>query len=415
MPTTAATLPSAGVASPSVPAASTHPGILPGTREYRNTILALFLVGFASFSLIYCVQPLLPEFARDFRVSPAQSSLALSLTTGLLALSIFAAGAYSQGVSRRALMCTSTLLGAACNIAAALAPNWHTMLAARALEGVVLGGVPAVAMAYLGEEMAPGHLGKAMGFYVAGTALGAMMGRVGMGLLTEFDSWRGAMGILGALGLLATAGFVWLLPPSRHFTPKPGFDLSFHLAAWGQHLRNPKLLRLFGGGFTLTSVFVTLFNYASFRLSQPPYGLGQTACAMIFLTYAFGVFSSSAAGSLADKMGRRPVILMGFLLMLAGLALTLFSSLFILITGIALVTAGYFIAHSVVSGSIGPLAGLTKGHASSLYLLFYYMGSSITGSVGGWFWQHGGWPGVCALTGAMGLLGLVLTRVRTED
>ena len=136
---------------------------------------------------------------------------------------------------------------------------------------------------------------------------------------------------------------------------------------------------------------------------------------MIFLTYAFGVFSSSAAGSLADKMGRRPVILMGFLLMLAGLALTLFSSLFILITGIALVTAGYFIAHSVVSGSIGPLAGLTKGHASSLYLLFYYMGSSITGSVGGWFWQHGGWPGVCALTGAMGLLGLVLTRVRTED
>jgi YNFM family putative membrane transporter len=63
----------------------------------------------------------------------------------------------------------------------------------------------------------------------------------------------------------------------------------------------------------------------------------------------------------------------------------------------------------VVSGSVGPLAGATKGHAASLYLLFYYLGSSITGSVGGWFWQHGGWTAIAALTGSFAVLGLILS------
>ncbi|WP_198411834.1 hypothetical protein [Microvirga flavescens] len=62
----------------------------------------------------------------------------------------------------------------------------------------------------------------------------------------------------------------------------------------------------------------------------------------------------------------------------------------------------------MASGSVGPLAGPAKGHAASLYLLFYYAGSSITGSVGGWFWQHGGWSSIVALTGALSLLGLFL-------
>lgn len=50
--------------------------------------LALFLAGFATFSLLYSVQPLLPEFARAFKVDPATASLPLSLATGALALAI---------------------------------------------------------------------------------------------------------------------------------------------------------------------------------------------------------------------------------------------------------------------------------------------------------------------------------------
>jgi MFS transporter, YNFM family, putative membrane transport protein len=379
-----------------------------GTADYRNAGLALFLAGFASFSLIYCVQPLLPEFAASFGISPAESSLALSLTTGFLAFAIVLAGAFSQALGRRGLMFGSMALASLLTIVAALVPGWHGLLAARALEGLVLGGVPAVAMAWLAEEIDPAHLGRTMGLYVGGTAFGAMMGRVGMGLLTEFTSWRVALGVLGLICLVAAVGFLVLLPRTRNFVARPGFDLAFHLGAWRGHLRNRGLMRLYATGFVLTSIFVTIFNYATFRLTGVPYGLGQTAISMIFLTFGFGIVSSSVAGSLADRFGRRPLLVIGFLLMLAGVLLTLAASLVAIAAGVALVATGFFVGHAVASGAVGPLAGTAKGHAASLYLLFYYMGSSLTGSAGGWFWQHGGWPSIAALTGALALVGTLL-------
>ena len=143
-----------------------------GTAEFRRMRLALFLGGFSTFSLLYCVQPLLPEFVATFHVSPAESALALSLSTGMLAVAIMAAATFSQALGRRGLMFASMGLAALLNLAAALAPSWPLLLLARALEGLVLGGVPAVAMAYVGEEMEPRDLGSAMGLYVAGTAFG---------------------------------------------------------------------------------------------------------------------------------------------------------------------------------------------------------------------------------------------------
>ena len=392
-------------------ARSTHTaddGIRPGTRDSRRAGLALFLVGFATFSLIYCVQPLLPAFSAGFGISPASSSLALSLTTGFLAVSIVMAGAFSQALGRRGVMAASMLLAALLNIAAALMPHWHGLLAARALEGLVLGGVPAVAMAWLAEEIHPAHLGRSMGLYVAGTAFGGMAGRVGMGLMTEFTTWRTAMLALGVLCLLCAIAFARLLPPSRHFVPKPGLNLGYHLSTWGAHLRNRGLLRLYAIGFLATSVFVALFNYATFLLSAPPHALSQTWVSLIFLAYGLGMVSSSLAGRLADRLGRRPLLLAGFSLMLAGVLLTLAGWLPLIIAGIALVTTGFFIAHAVTSSAVGPQAGSAKGHAASLYLLFYYLGSSVTGSVGGWFWQHGGWPAIVALTAALCLAALAL-------
>jgi YNFM family putative membrane transporter len=379
-----------------------------GSVEYRHAGLALFLAGFSCFSLIYCVQPLLPAFADTFGVSPAESSLALSLTMGLLAISIALAGAFSQALGRRGLMFCSLALAAVCDFVAAITPSWFGLLAARAIEGFVIGGVPAVAIAYLSEEIEPAHLGKTMGLYIAGTAFGGMMGRVSMGLLTDFTSWRVALGIISVLCLAAATGFLILLPRSRNFVPRPGFDLAFHLRAWKGHLVNRDLLRLYACGFLLTSVFVTLFNYATFRFSGAPYFMSPKTISLVFLVFVFGMISSSAAGALADRFGRRLLLMAGFLTLLAGVVVTLSGSLVLIIGGIVLATIGFFIGHSVASGSIGPLAGEFKGHAASLYLLFYYMGSSIVGSVGGWFWQHGGWPAIVGLTGILALAGLIL-------
>jgi YNFM family putative membrane transporter len=367
--------------------------------------LALFLGGFSTFSLIYCVQPLLPEFAATFHVSPAQSALALSLTTAMLALAIMAAGAFSQALGRRGLMFGSMALAALLNLAAALAPSWGLLLLARACEGIVLGGVPAVAMAYVGEEMEPHDLGAAMGLYVAGTAFGGMMGRVGMGMLTELGSWRWALAVIGLLDLAAAIAFILLLPRSRHFLRQPGFNPMSHLAAWGGHLRNPGLLRYFAIAFMAMAVFVTVFNYAGFRLRTSPYSLTQTQSSLIFLVYGPGILASPIAGRFADRHDRRIPLLAGFSAMLAGIACTLCRPLPLFALGIALVTVGFFTVHSVASGGVGRMATSFKGHATSLYLLFYYAGGSLVGLAGGWFWEHGGWTGVAGLAGAVALSG----------
>ncbi|WP_417283583.1 MFS transporter [Comamonas sp.] len=375
-----------------------------GTREYLRVSLALFLAGFATFSLLYCVQPLLPALAQTFAVSPAQSALALSVSTACLAVSIVLAGALSEGLGRRKLMFISMALAAVCNLVASYLPHWHALLAARALEGILLGGVPAVAMAYLSEEIDPKGLGFAMGLYVGGTALGGMLGRVGMSAMTEFWSWRHALAALSVLDLLAALGFVWLLPNSRNFVKKSGLGARHHLQAWGRHLQHQGLPLLFLIAFGLMGVFVSIYNYAGFFLSAPPYGLNQLQISYVFYAYLFGMVASPIAGGLADKLGRGPVLIAGTLIMAAGVVLTMFQPLAVIVLGIVLLTAGFFVSHSVASSWVGRLAIQAKGHASSLYLWGYYMGSSVLGAGAGWFWLHWGWTGV----GQVALLVLAL-------
>jgi len=378
-----------------------------GTPEYRRVGFALFMAGFATFSLLYCVQPLLPVFADEFKVSPAESSLALSLSTGTLAFAIAAAGAFSQALGRRGLMFVSLVLAAACQLVAGLVSSWHALLIARTLEGVMLAGVPAVAMAYLSEEIDPRHLGKTMGLYVAGTAFGGMAGRVGMGLLTEFLAWRPAMLVVAAYCLVAAVGFRFLVPPSRNFVRRPGFDPAFHLRAFGKHLASGPLRRIYAVCFISMSIFVAVFNYMTFRLTDAPYLLSQGAVSLIFLAYGFGIASSSIGGALSDKFGGRPLLLAAFTIILAGILVSLHGSLATIFLSVCLVAVGHFIGHAVSSGSVGPAAGQDKGHAASLYFVFYYLGSSISGTAGGWFWHHGGWPSVAGFTGTLALGGLV--------
>jgi MFS transporter, YNFM family, putative membrane transport protein len=377
-------------------AAALPPGVSPSSAAYRRIAIALFLAGFATFSLLYCVQPLLPAFAREFKIGAAASSLSLSLSTGLLAVSILCAGALSERVGRRGLMFASMTSAALFNLLAASASDWNVMLVWRALEGFALGGVPAVAMAYLAEEIAPDGLGFSMGLYVGGTAFGGMIGRIGMSALEQYFSWRTAMASIGVIDLLAAIAFVMLLPPSRRFVKRTDLTLRHHLQLWKAQLQHRRLPYVFGIGFLAMGAFVTVYNYAGFRLIAPPFNLTSTECGLIFAAYLFGMVSSSSAGALSDRFGRAPVLLCGLLLFAAGLALTLCASLVPVIAGIVLATIGFFVAHSVASGWVGRLAGAAKGHAASLYLLAYYVGSSVLGSIGGWFWQHGGWHAVAA-------------------
>jgi YNFM family putative membrane transporter len=372
-----------------------------GSAAYWRISFALFLAGFATYSLLYCVQPLLPVFADTFNVGAAGSSFALSLTTGFLAFSMLCAGPLSEALGRRGLMFASMCGAAALNLYAALAPNWQLLLIVRALEGFVLGGVPAVAMAYLAEEIHPENLGLAVGLYVGGTAFGGMIGRVGTSVVMGFASWRAALGTISVVDLGAALGFIALLPASRNFTRRPGLNARFHLGAWGGHVRHRGLPFLFLTGSLVVGAFITVYSYAGFRLLAPPYNLSKTEVGLVYTTLLFGGAASSMAGAFADRFGRGPVLIAGIVIAASGLALTLSHALLGLIGGIVVLTIGFFAAHSVASGWVGRMAAGAKGHAASLYLLACYLGSSVMGSLGGWFWEGAGWLGVASFTGVL--------------
>lgn len=128
-----------------------------GTVAYRKATLALFCAGFATFALLYCVQPLLPQLAEAFQVSAATSSLALSSTTLSLACCLLVAGALSESWGRKPIMAIGLLLACALGIACALVRDWHSLLVLRTLLGIALSSLPALAMAYVGEEFSPVH------------------------------------------------------------------------------------------------------------------------------------------------------------------------------------------------------------------------------------------------------------------
>jgi YNFM family putative membrane transporter len=368
----------------------------------------MFSAGFSTFSMVYCVQPLMPVFSREFHVSPAASSLSVSLTTGLLAVAILAAGSLSEAWGRKPVMVASLLASAILSVLSAFMPGWRSFLLMRALEGIAFSGLPAVAMAYLSEEMHPASVGLAMGIYIGGGALGGMAGRFSAGLLTDLVSWRFALGVIGGFGILTTLIFWRTLPPSVHFHPRP---LAFKavLASFLDHFRDVGLLWLFAEGFLLLGCFTTVYNYIGYRLVAPPYGLSQTSVGAIFAVYIVGIGSSAWVGDLAGRRGRRNVLWSTFLIMLAGLATTLLRPLAAVVVGLVIYTFGFFGAHSIASSWVGLRARHAKAQASALYLFFYYLGSSLFGAYGGFFWSAAGWRGVAGFVGALLVAALLIS------
>lgn len=385
--------------------ASSSDWIVRGTRPFMRVTLALFSAGLATFALLYCVQPILPVLSAQFGISPAASSISLSISTAMMALGLLVTGPLSDAIGRKSVMVTALMLAAICTLLSATMTSWHGILLMRGLIGLSLSGVAAVGMTYLSEEIHPSVVAFSMGLYISGNSIGGMSGRLISGVLTDFFSWRIAIAAIGCFALAAALMFWRILPESRHFRPaslRPRhLTINFRL-----HWRDAGLPLLFAEGLLLMGAFVTLFNYIGYRLLGAPWHLSQAVVGLLSVVYLTGSWSSPKAGALTSRFGRGPVMFGSTFIMLMGLLLTAFNGIVLIFIGMMLFTAGFFAAHSVASGWIGPRARRAKGQASSLYLFSYYVGSSLAGTAGGFFWHQFGWGGLTLFISALLLLAL---------
>lgn len=363
---------------------------------FWRVCISLILSGFCAFSALYCVQPILPVLAADFGIGAASSSLAMTLTTIALAVGLVFSGPISDSLGRKPVMLFSMVSTGLLMIALAFAPSWHVLLVIRTLIGLLLGGITAINLTYLAEEVTPHSLGRAVGLVLAGNSVGGMISRVGVGVAAEHMDWHYPVAVVGVLSLIAAALLWHWLPASRHFSPAR-LSLAQTLANYRLHLHTPGLPSAFLAGFLLMGAFVTFFNYIGFRLLGAPFHLGQTAVGLVSLVFLPATYAAILAGRISDRYGAQKAHLASIAVMAVGLALTAAPVFPVLAVGTLLFTMGFFGAHSTATGYVARTAHSARAQATSMYQISFYVGASIAGTLGGLGWDMLGWSGVLAL------------------
>lgn len=382
----------------------TFSGHAPGSREYRRLIVGLFFAGIATFAQLYSAQAVLPQISADLAVGPATAALSVSAATWGLALAVIPWSTVADRIGRVPAMATGVLAATLFGFAAPLSGDIVVLLVLRFAEGVALGAVPAVALAYLSEEVDGRYAARAAGSYIAGTTVGGLLGRVVSGIMGEFGGWQAGILSVATTCALAAALFLWLTPRSRGFVPgrlradhSPGI-----LERLRDPLRSPVQWALYAQGFLLMGAFVAVYNYLGFHLSGKPFGLPPWVVTLLFLAYLAGTVSSPRAGAIASRVGRFPVLLVSTGVMAGGAGLMLVPVAAIVLIGLLLFTAGFFGAHAVASGwTPVAVAPASRAQASSLYYFAYYAGSSLFGWVLGLVFGAASWSWFIAVVIAM--------------
>ncbi|BAU97296.1 transporter [Corynebacterium suranareeae] len=366
-----------------------YQGIERGTRNYKRAVFAMLAAGLAAFNGLYCTQALLPTMTAELGITPTQSALTVSATTGMLAVCIVPASILSEKFGRGRVLITSLSLAIIVGLILPLVPNITALILLRGLQGVLLAGTPAVAMTWLSEEIHPKDIGHAMGIYIAGNTVGGLTGRMIPAGLLEVTHWQNALLGSSVAALIFGAIMVMLLPKQRKFQPK-NINVRHEFSAMTAHWRNPRLALLFLTAFLGMGTFVSLYNYLGFRMMDQ-FGLSEVLVGAVFIMYLAGTWSSTQAGALREKIGNGPTVIFLSLTMIASMAMMGINNLWITLVALFVFTAAFFALHSSASGWIGIIATHDRAEASSMYLFCYYVGSSVVGWGSGFVFTHLPW------------------------
>ncbi|MBF4571998.1 MFS transporter [Herbiconiux sp. VKM Ac-1786] len=361
-----------------------------GERAYTRIVVALFAAGFATFAQIFDAQAVLPALGRELGVPAAGAALTVSATTIGLAVSVLPWASVADRIGRIAAMKISLVSATVLSLLVPLMPGFESVLVMRGLVGLALGAVPAIAVAYLAEELHGSWVGVAAGTYVAGNTIGGIAGRLVAGPLSEVVGWRSGLLAVSVLGAVAAATFFVLVPAARGFVRVRSASVPLRTRILFQ-LTDPVMLALYAVGFLLMGAFSVVYNYLGFHLTGAPFLVPETLVSLLFVAYLSGTLASRVSGGLGQRIGYLRVMLGGIAIMVAGLVLLFSDSLAVVIVGLVVFTVGCFSAHPVASGLSGRWAQLGRGQSTALYQLAWLSGTAFFGWAVGVVYDGAGW------------------------
>ncbi len=382
----------------------------------RRAVAAIAFAALAVFADTYITQPLLPMLGSEYGVSPAVAGLTISAVVFAMALASSAYGPLGDVLGRKPVMVAGCALLALATFACALAPDIRTLVLLRALQGLLVPSISAVAVAYLGALGGKRDIGSLVGIYIGATVSGGLVGRVGSGIIAGAWSWRASFVTYGVVTSLAAFALALALrdrPRPRGTSIGRAFTDAYG-AMW-RHVGNVRLLGGFLAGAALFFGFIGVFTYLPYLLTAPPFSLATDTVAFFYTAYVAGIFTAPLAGRLSRCFPRRAIVAVGFLLALAGLGLTAIPSLWAIVPGIVVLCIGMFAAQAVVPAYVNVTARVAKGGANALYQAFYYVGAVLGSTLPGLGWEWFGWPGVLATCGTSMVLGLVAFLALARD
>src|SRR5512143_784941 len=370
----------------------------------RAQSLALYAASVVVYADMYITQPVLPILSREFGVPPATAGLSVSAVMLAIALASSLYGPLGDRAGRKRLMAGASALLAVPTLLCAFAPSFEWLLVLRALQGVLIPGITAVAVAYVGEHSDARSLGTGVAGLIAASVLGGLLGRVVSGLVADAFSWRDPFLLFGGLTVFGALAMGTLLPSGARQPPVPWMSAYLDM---GGHFRDRRLLGAFIIGGALFFGFIGVFTYLPYYLTGGPFNLPTGIVSSAYLTYIAGVVASPLAGRLSARVARRVLMGVGLLIAIAGVLGTLAPSLLLIAASLLVLCVGMFTAQAVAPAFVNATARHAPGSANALYLAFYYVGATLGSVLPGLAWQSFGWSGVAAACTTALLVALV--------
>ncbi|MFC0308545.1 MFS transporter [Gallibacterium trehalosifermentans] len=377
------------------------------TRQSKAFYLASFALAFSSFLVfcnLYSAQPILADFAQKYQVSIAVANWIFAGTSLGLSLSLIPWALFADRFGRRLMMKFSLGITAVIGILLYFADSVSMWIFLRIVQGIALGGLPAVAIAYISEEFEQRSIASVVGTYIAANSLGGISGRLLGGFLADHFELNTPMLFCGILAVIGVFLIIYWLPKEQHFQLQTLQFNNLRKNLCG-HIRNPKLWRTYFIGGLGFGVFINLYSVVSLRLINEPYSFSTTQISLLFLCYLSGTFAASLTGKLTQRYSSLRGMFFGWCILLIGVLLLTVSSLPLIIIALLICSIGFFSTHALASGWVGKQAQQARALASALYLSFYYFGSSIVGFYLIFLWRYFSWESV--IIGSLILLSFI--------
>jgi len=295
------------------------------TETPRSAWLAVGSIAVGTFAMVtteFLPIGLLTDIGSGLQVSDGTAGLMVTMPGVLAAFAGPALIVASGRLDRRTVMVWLTALLVASNLLAAFAPNFATMLAARLLLGLCVGGFWTFAPSAATQLVPAPSQARAMSLVLAGISVATVFGVPASALVGNLAGWRAAFGVTGLLAAGVLLVQMWLLPampPARAIQPRD--------------LLTPLTRRMAQIGL-LTVLFLIAGHFGAYTYLKPllrqVFGLGPGAVTALLLTYgAAGFVGTFIGGSLVARSVRTATLLAAVLLAVALLLSTLLGTGFV--------------------------------------------------------------------------------------